>query len=55
MAKFKSLATGEVYEFTVEHDIAGMRAHSEYEEVIEEEEVVVEEKPKKKKPEPSGE
>ncbi len=53
MAKFKSLATGEVYEFTVEHDIAGMRAHSEYEEVIEE--AVVEEKPKKKKSEPSGE
>ena len=54
MAKFKSLATGEVYEFSVEHDIAGMRAHSEYEEVVEEI-VVVEEKPKKKKPEPSGE
>jgi len=54
MAKFKSLATGEVYEFTVEHDIAGMRVHSEYEEVVEEV-VVVEEKPKKKKSEPSGE
>lgn len=54
MAKFKSLATGEVYEFTVEHDIAGMRVHSEYEEVVEEI-VVVEEKPKKKKSEPSGE
>lgn len=54
MAKFKSLATGEVYEFTVEHDIAGMRVHSEYEEVIEEVSVV-EEKPKKKKPDPSGE
>ena len=53
MAKFKSLATGEVYEFTVEHDIAGMRVHPEYEEVFEEE-VVVEEKPKKKKSEPSG-
>lgn len=53
MAKFKSLATGEVYEFTVEHDIAGMRVHQEYEEVVEE--LVVEEKPKKKKPEPSGE
>ena len=53
MAKFKSLATGEVYEFTVEHDIAGMRVHSEYEEVVEE--LVVEEKPKKKKSEPSGE
>lgn len=53
MAKFKSLATGEVYEFTVEHDIAGMRVHPEYEEVVEE--LVVEEKPKKKKSEPSGE
>ena len=50
MAKFKSLATGEVYEFVVEHDIDGMRVHSEYEEVV-----VVEEKPKKKKSEPSGE
>lgn len=53
MAKFKSLANGEVYEFTVEHDIAGMRVHPEYEEVVEV--VVVEEKPKKKKSEPSGE
>lgn len=53
MAKFKCVISGGVYEFTTEHDIAGMRAHSEYEEVIEE--VVVEEKPKKKKPEPSGE
>ena len=54
MAKFKCIVTGEVYEFTAEHDIAGMRVHSEYEEVVEEV-VVVEEKPKKKKPEPSGE
>jgi len=54
MAKFKSLATGEVYEFTVEHDIAGMRVHSEYEEVVEEEVVVVEEKPKRKKFETLG-
>jgi hypothetical protein len=54
MAKFKSIATGEVYEFTAEHDIEGMRVHSEYEEVVEEE-VVVEEKPKKKKSEPNGE
>lgn len=54
MAKFKSLATGEVYEFIVEHDIAGMRVHQEYEEVVEET-VVVEEKPKKKKSDPSGE
>ena len=54
MAKFKCVISGGVYEFTTEHDIAGMRAHSEYEEVVEEI-VVVEEKPKKKKPEPSGE
>ena len=53
MAKFKSLATGEVYEFITEYDIAGMRAHSEYEEVVEV--VVVEEKPKKKKSDLSGE
>ena len=55
MAKFKCVISGGVYEFTTEHDIAGMRAHTEYEEVIEEEVVVVEEKPKKKKPESSGE
>ena len=54
MAKFKCVISGGVYEFNTEHDIAGMRAHSEYEEVVEEI-VVVEEKPKKKKPEPSGE
>lgn len=54
MAKFKCVISGGVYEFTTEHDIAGMRAHSEYEEVVEEV-VVVEEKPKKKKSEPSGE
>ena len=54
MAKFKCVISGGVYEFTTEHDIAGMRAHTEYEEVVEEI-VVVEEKPKKKKPEPSGE
>lgn len=54
MAKFKCVVSGGVYEFTVEHDIVGMRAHPEYEEVVEEV-VVVEEKPKKKKSEPSGE
>jgi hypothetical protein len=54
MAKFKCITTGEVYEFTTEHDIEGMRSHSEYEEVVEEESIV-EEKPKKKKPEPRGE
>ena len=53
MAKFKSVATGEVYEFNTDHDIAGMRVHSEYEEVVEE--LVAEEKSKKKKSEPSGE
>jgi hypothetical protein len=54
MAKFKCIQTGEVYEFTAEHDIAGMRVHSEYEEVVEAEQVE-EEKPKKKKLAVSGE
>jgi len=55
MAKFRSIANGGIHEFTVEHDIEGLRAHPEYEEVFEEEVVVVEEKPKRKKSEPSGE
>lgn len=55
MAKFKDLANGGIHEFTVEHDIQGLRSHPEYEEIFEEEVVVVEEKPKKKKSEPSGE
>lgn len=53
MAKFKCIATGEIYEFTVEHDIAGLRVHPEYEEVVEV--VKEEEKPKKKKLSVSGE
>jgi hypothetical protein len=55
MAKFKCIANGGVHEFTIEHDIDGMRLHPEYEEVFEEETVVVEEKPKRKKSEPIGE
>lgn len=38
MAKFKCISSGEVYEFTMEHDIKSMRAHPEYEEVVEVEE-----------------
>ena len=36
MAKFKDKATGNVFEFTSEHDIQSMRKHPEYEEVKEE-------------------
>lgn len=35
MAKFKCIASGEVYEFVHEHDIKSMRSHTEYVEVIE--------------------
>lgn len=45
MAKFKCVHTGAVYEFTAEADVAGMKAHPEYVEVVEE---VVEAKPAKK-------
>jgi hypothetical protein len=44
MAKFKDIATGNVFEFTTAHDIETMRKHSEYVEVVEE----VKEKPSKK-------
>ena len=40
MAKFKCLASGEVYEFMMEHDIKSMRSHPEYQEVVEVEEPV---------------
>lgn len=33
MAKFKDKSTGNVFEFTLEHDIKTMRKHPEYEEV----------------------
>lgn len=36
MAKFQCKYTGSVYEFTQEHDIKGMREHSDYTEVVEE-------------------
>ena len=42
MAKFKDIATGNVFEFTNAHDIATMRKHPEYTEV---EEVKVVEEP----------
>jgi hypothetical protein len=44
MAKFKSIQTGEVYEFTQENDIKTMRVHTEYVEVKEEEEKPAEKK-----------
>lgn len=37
MAKFKDNQTGNVYEFTAEHDIKTMQRHPEYVEVVEEE------------------
>ena len=45
MAKFKCIHSGAVYEFTADADIASMKAHPEYVEVVEE---VVEAKPAKK-------
>lgn len=41
MAKFKDKATGNIFEFTSDHDIKTMREHFEYEEVKEEEKKVV--------------
>jgi hypothetical protein len=45
MAKFKDNATGNVFEFTKEHDIQSMRKHPEYTEVqvisVEEEPLVL--------------
>jgi hypothetical protein len=35
MAKFKCIHTGNVFTFTVEHDIESMRKHQEYREVTE--------------------
>lgn len=40
MAKFKSVQTGDVYEFTQPNDIETMRKHNEYTEVVEEEKPV---------------
>jgi hypothetical protein len=37
MAKFKCIHTGNVFTFTVEHDIESMRKHQEYREVTEQE------------------
>ena len=47
MAKFKCIASGEVYEFAYEHDIKSMRGHTEYVEIIEQEEQEVKEPVKK--------
>lgn len=44
MAKFKCITSNEVYEFAMEHDIAAMRKHPEYVELVEE----AEEKPSRK-------
>ncbi len=46
MAKFKDIATGNVFEFTNEHDIQTMRKHPEYTEVIEVQEVKTSKKTK---------
>jgi hypothetical protein len=35
MAKFKCIHTGNVFTYTVDHDIEGMRKHPEYREVSE--------------------
>lgn len=45
MAKFKCKHTGNIVEFTTQHDIDTMRKHQEYEEVVEQ----VEEEPVVKK------
>lgn len=45
MAKFKDNATGNVFEFTLQHDIDTMRKHPEYKEVVEEQELPVVKKP----------
>ena len=46
MAKFKDVATGNVFEFTLEHDIQTMRKHPEYTEVTEVQEVKTSKKTK---------
>jgi hypothetical protein len=45
MAKFQDNATGNMFEFTIEHDIQSMRKHPEYTEVVEEKEQAVLKKP----------
>ena len=56
MAKFSSAVrfqckyTGSIYEFTQEHDIKGMREHSDYTEVVEEKVVETAPTPKKTAP-----
>lgn len=37
MAKFKCVASGEIYSFELEHDIKSMRTHPGYEEIVEQE------------------
>lgn len=44
-ARFKCKQSGNVFEFTVEHDIKTMRTHPEYEEVVEEVVEQVDKKP----------
>jgi hypothetical protein len=39
MAKFRCKQSGNVFEFTHEHDIKTMRTHASYEEVVEEQDV----------------
>jgi hypothetical protein len=47
MAKFKCIHTGNIVEFSTEHDIQTIRKHSEYTEVLEDTEEVPSVKPKK--------
>jgi hypothetical protein len=47
MALFKCKQTGNTVEFDLDHDIAGMRSHPDYEEVLEEVKPVVATKEKK--------
>ena len=58
MAKFKCVHTGNIVEFTTEHDIATMQKHTEYTEVLDaplEEPAAEEAAPKKRKVTPTEE
>jgi hypothetical protein len=54
MAKFKCQHTGNIVEFTTEHDILTMQKHTEYTEVLEEP-TAEEAAPKKRKVTPTEE
>lgn len=55
MALFKCNQTGNTVEFDLEHDIAAMRSHPDYEEVLAEVKPVVETKEKKTVAKPKAE